>query len=58
VPEGVVTLRISPDTGTLVSAENPEGIPEMFLVNHLPALDQAGNLTQNPETQASSEPIF
>jgi penicillin-binding protein 1A len=58
MPDGLVTLRISPDTGTLVSAENPEGIPEMFMVNHLPAANDAGNLAQNPEGQASSEPIF
>jgi hypothetical protein len=41
-----------------VSAENPEGIPELFLVDHLPSAEQAGNLTQGPEAQASSEPIF
>jgi hypothetical protein len=58
MPDGLVTLRISPDTGTLVSAENPEGIPEMFMVNHLPAANETGNVAQNPEGQASSEPIF
>jgi penicillin-binding protein 1A len=59
MPDGVVTLRISPDTGTLVSAENPEGMPELFMVDHLPAAQEAGNTTQGPqEQQASSEPIF
>ena len=58
MPEGLVTLRISPATGTLVSAENPDGIPELFMVNHLPAADQAGNLVQGPEGQPSGEPIF
>jgi penicillin-binding protein 1A len=58
MPDGLVTLRISPETGTLVSAENPEGIPEMFMVNHLPAAEQTGNVAQGPEGQASSEPIF
>jgi penicillin-binding protein 1A len=58
MPDGIVTLRISAATGTLVSAENPEGIPEFFMVNHLPSAEQAGNLTQGPEGQASSEPIF
>jgi penicillin-binding protein 1A len=59
MPDGVVTLRISPDTGTLVSAENPEGLPELFMVDHLPAAQEAGNTTQGPqEQQASSEPIF
>jgi penicillin-binding protein 1A len=58
MPEGLVTLRISPDTGTLVSAENPEGIPEMFMVSHLPAAEQAGTMVQGPEVQANGEPIF
>jgi penicillin-binding protein 1A len=58
MPEGLVTLRISPATGTLVSAENPDGIPELFMVNHLPSAEQAGNLAQGPEGQATSEPIF
>jgi penicillin-binding protein 1A len=58
MPDGLVTLRISAATGTLVSAENPDGIPELFLVDHLPSADQAGSLVQGPETQASSEPIF
>jgi hypothetical protein len=53
-----VTLRISPDNGTLVSAENPEGVPEMFMVNHLPTADTPGTTVQGPETQASGEPIF
>jgi len=58
MPDGLVTLRVSPETGALVSAENPEGIAEMFLVNHLPAANESGNLAQGPEAQASSEPIF
>jgi len=58
MPDGLVTLRISPENGTLVSAENAEGIPEMFMVNHLPATNDNGNPAQGPEGQASSEPIF
>ena len=58
MPDGLVTLRISPETGTLVSAENPDGVPEMFMVDHLPAADQLGATAQGPEGQASSEPIF
>jgi penicillin-binding protein 1A len=58
MPDGLVTLRISPDSGTLVSAENPEGIPEMFMVNHLPTANETSNLAQGPEAQANSEPIF
>ncbi len=57
MPDGLVTLRISPETGTLVSAENPDGVPEIFMVNHLPSAEDAA-LTQGPEGQQSSEPIF
>ena len=58
MPEGIVTLRISPETGTLVSAENPDGVPEIFMANHLPSNESSGSLTQGPESQQSSEPIF
>ena len=58
MPDGLVTLRISPENGTLVSAENPDGVPEMFMMDHLPAADQLGATAQGPEGQASSEPIF
>ena len=54
MPDGLVTLRISPETGTLVSAENPDGVPEIFMADHLP---DSGSTAQSPE-QASSEPIF
>lgn len=37
MPDGLVQLRVSPQTGTLVSAENPDGMMETFMVNHLPA---------------------
>jgi len=57
MPDGLVTLRISPQTGTLVSAENPDGIPEIFMANHLPS-GNTGALAQGPEGQASGEPIF
>ena len=58
MPDGVVTLRISATTGTLVSAENPDGMPELFMVNHLPSAEQTDSLAQSPEGQTSSEPIF
>jgi penicillin-binding protein 1A len=36
MPEGLVTLRISPDTGMLASGENPDAILETFMTDHLP----------------------
>src|SRR5579863_6139492 len=58
MPDGLVTLRISPETGTLVSAENPDGVPEIFMTAHLPAAADAETGTQGPQGPASSEPIF
>src|SRR6195256_5628105 len=31
MPDGIVTLRIAPESGTLVGTENANGIPEMFI---------------------------
>jgi penicillin-binding protein 1A len=62
MPEGIVTLRVSPATGTLVSEENPEGVPEVFMAEHLPQnADAEGTATTSqggPQGPASSEPIF
>ncbi|MBV8852209.1 MAG: peptidase, partial [Sinobacteraceae bacterium] len=62
MPDGLVTLRVSAQTGALVSAENPDGIMEVFMADHLPgaATTEEGNpMAQSAEeTQSSSEPIF
>lgn len=58
MPDGIVTLRISPETGTLVSAENPNGLPEIFMADHLPAAEDASNPGPGQQAQASGEPIF
>ncbi len=36
VPDGIVTVRISPDTGLIASADNPNGILEKFIEGNLP----------------------
>src|SRR3569833_2119263 len=63
MPDGIVTLRVSPKTGALVSAENPDGIAEIFMADHLPAVgDQGSMAAQSAEggqaEQAGGEPIF
>ncbi|MBS0380101.1 MAG: penicillin-binding protein 1A [Proteobacteria bacterium] len=58
MPEGIVTLRISPETGTLVSDENPNGMPEIFMADHLPTAEDAASGNQNQQAQGSGEPIF
>ena len=60
MPDGIVPLRISPETGTLVSNENPDGITELFMSDHLPAATEANSSTPAREGQpaASPETIF
>ncbi len=36
VPEGIVSVRISPQTGLLASSDNPNGIMEKFIEGNLP----------------------
>jgi penicillin-binding protein 1A len=50
VPDGIVTVRISPDTGTLASADDPNAIMEKFMEGTLP---KAGN----SEGPSSANPI-
>lgn len=62
MPDGIVTLRISPTTGLLVSDENPDGINELFMKDHLPAAPQDQGTVpgqQGPAgQQQGGEPIF
>jgi penicillin-binding protein 1A len=55
MPDGIVTLRVSTDTGTLISNENPDGMSELFLADHLPAAREAGPVsTPGAEGAAAS----
>ena len=59
MPSGIVTLRVSPQTGVLVSDENPDGIPEVFMANHLPAATPGpGATAQGTQTQTGADSIF
>lgn len=54
MPQGLVTLRIAPDTGMLASGENPDAILETFMTDHLPAGSEPGGY--GPVGGGSSEP--
>jgi penicillin-binding protein 1A len=62
MPDGIVTLRISPTSGALVSAENPDGVSEIFMADHLPTVAERGPMAPSaeggPAGQAGGEPIF
>jgi penicillin-binding protein 1A len=61
MPEGLIQLRVSRDTGMLASAENRDSIPEIFMVDHLPTGSTPGEEGTSPasvEGSAQVEPIF
>ncbi|MGA8709260.1 MAG: PBP1A family penicillin-binding protein, partial [Steroidobacteraceae bacterium] len=62
MPPGLVTARISPRTGELATANEPDAIYETFMEDHMPAASDAVNTfpgTQVPTPGGtSSEPLF
>ena len=60
MPTGIVTLRVSPQSGALVSDESPDGIPEVFMASHLPtaAAPGSGATAQGTQNQSGAESIF
>ncbi|MGH8179808.1 MAG: penicillin-binding protein 1A [Steroidobacteraceae bacterium] len=59
MPPGIVTLRISPQSGALVSDENPDGIPEVFMASHLPTAAPGGASTApGNQSQTGADSIF
>ncbi|MGH8199812.1 MAG: penicillin-binding protein 1A [Steroidobacteraceae bacterium] len=58
-PTGIVTLRVSAQTGALVSDESPDGITEVFMANHLPTAAPGANpAAPGTQTQSSADSIF
>jgi penicillin-binding protein 1A len=56
IPDGIVSVRISPLTGLLASADNPNGIMEKFIEGNLPKAElYEGPNTTNPE---GDKPLF
>ncbi len=57
VPDGIITARISPDTGLLASADNPNAIMEKFIDGSLPKAETTeGQNNQNPND--GDKPLF
>ncbi len=57
-PDGLVTVRISPQTGLLASADNPNGIMETFIEGNLPRAESyEGQNTDNPMNDGD-KPLF
>jgi penicillin-binding protein 1A len=61
MPDGIVTARISPETGELAGGDDPTAIFEYFQATHLPAGFDGGTGGTQPGAQAPKkyeEPIF
>jgi penicillin-binding protein 1A len=60
-PEGLVTVKISPETGLLASADDPSAIFETFIEGRLPEAGDPfarGAQTGPDRTEESDEPLF
>jgi penicillin-binding protein 1A len=51
MPDGLVSLRISPDSGALASGENPDAIMETFMTDHLPGGGMPGDNGPQPGSE-------
>ncbi|HEY4213065.1 MAG TPA: penicillin-binding protein 1A [Steroidobacteraceae bacterium] len=59
MPDHIVTLRVSRETGALVSNENPDGMSEVFMADHLPTSAAATpSLSGSDGPAASGGSIF
>jgi penicillin-binding protein 1A len=61
MPDGLVTLRITPDTGLLASGENPDAVLETFMADHLPSggqFGEEGSTTADTDENSTSESLF
>jgi penicillin-binding protein 1A len=57
VPDGIVTVRISPDTGLLASSDDANAIMEKFIEGNLPKQGNAEQNNQNPLNDGD-KPLF
>ena len=55
IPDGIVSVRISPKTGLLASSDDPNGIMEKFIEGNLPKAELYEGQNPNPE---GDKPIF
>ena len=58
MPDGLVTVRISPDTGLLASADNPNGIMETFIEGNLPHAENYEGLSSENPMNDGDKPLF
>jgi len=58
VPDGIVTVRISPESGLLASADNPNGIMEKFIEGSLPKPEVYEGPNNTKPMNDGDKPLF
>jgi penicillin-binding protein 1A len=58
VPDGIVSVRISPETGLLASSDNPNGIMEKFMEGNLPKSELYEGPSQSNPMNVGDKPLF
>jgi len=58
VPDGIVTVRISPETGLVASSDNPNGILEKFAEGSLPKSEAYEGPNQPNPMNDGDKPLF
>ena len=58
VPDGIVTVRISPETGLVASSDNPNGILEKFAEGSLPKAEAYEGPNQPNPMNDGDKPLF
>ncbi len=56
IPDGIVSVRISPRSGLLASSDDPSGIMEKFIEGNLPKTELYEG--QNPSNPEGDKPLF
>ncbi len=57
-PDGLITVRIDPETGLRTDADNPAAIFETFPTDQLPAHDNADGTGRERDVGGATQPIF
>ena len=58
LPDGLVTVRIAPDTGLLASADNPNAIMEKFIEGNLPKAEVYEGANSTNPMNDGDKPLF
>jgi penicillin-binding protein 1A len=58
LPDGIVTVRISPETGLVASSDNPNGILEKFMEGNLPKAEAYEGPNQSNPLNDGDKPLF